>query len=374
MNTLNDRLQYHIKNTPYFDIMNQFMMEFAIRKDAGEENIFDTHYAPLMRKGGLKFLDAVVGGNSPCLTNVQDNIVLGAMSLIDMLLEEEKVSKELRILRTYSDILKCIEDDKLGVFMKFEGARALTGKADEHDLSTLRSFYRLGLRGCCMLSSGRTAFGDGPGEKGAAKDGQGGKLTTFGVKAIEEMNKLGIVIDTAHMLDRVFYDVAEVSTKPITNSHTCISGVVDHGRNISDERVKAIGKCNGVMGITTLKGFVKGKVSHFNDERVTVDDFVKHINYVADLLGTVDNIAIGTDNDEFPLVSNVHRAWSPAPGYIEGLEIGVPKGRLIMEDLQHFDDYYKFIDVLIRNNYSDEDIKKVLGGNMIRVYKEVFGE
>ena len=363
---MKDRAKRLHEESVFVDGNNQIMIEFAIRKDLGHENVFDSYYAPLLRKGGIDVIDMVVGGNSPCLNNTTDYLTLGALSNIDKLLEEEKTSETFSICRNHADIERAMAAGRIAVLMKFEGSRALDGKDDEDDLSLLRTFYRLGLRGVCLVGSARTRIADGPGE-----DTAGAGLTTFGVKVIEEMNRLGMVIDMAQLTDEGFWDVIETTTKPIVDSHTNAFALCDNPRNISDERIKAMGENGGLIGVTFVKGEVK-RWSTETGEVVTFDDVAEHLDYMVDLIG-IDHVAIGGDLDDWELVDNVHRCWSPVPGLIENHHIGVPKGSTLIDSPHTLDEYSVITESLVRRGYSDDDIRKILGGNWLRIYKEVLG-
>lgn len=352
----------------FINIQDQMMMELPIRKALGEENPLDDYYAPRFRMGGLSAAAITLGGNCPCTCNITDNITAGALALYDMIYQEVEKSKCFVICKSAKDLREAHATGKIGLLFTSEGSRMIEGLPDEDDMSLLRSFYRLGLRQLGVVSPARSRGADGPGDVLAHAG-----LTTYGRKLIKEMNRLGIVIDTAHMTDPGFYEIAEMSTKPIIDSHTCCKSIVDCGRNVSDERIKAIAATGGVIGVTTLKSFVKGPEYHESGKFVGVDDLCDHFVHVAELVG-VEHLAIGTDNDEYPLVRNIHRSWSPFPGSLEGLDMGVPTGNMIIDDLHSYDTFYLLPDALLRRGFTEDEIRMILGGNMLRVYEQVFGE
>ena len=364
---IDPRARRLLEESLFVNVQDQLMMELPIRLALGDPLPFDNYYAPLIRHGGLKVLCITVGGNDTCTCNLTDHVTIGSLNLIDMIRQQEEQGNTLKICETAQDIEDLEHNGKIGVIMTSEGGRMLEALPDEDDMSLVRTFHRLGLRQCGIVSPARTRAADGPGDAIAHAG-----LTTFGVKMIQEMNRIGIVIDTAHMTDDGFYDIMEISNKPVIDSHTCCKAIVDHGRNISDDRIRAMAQGGGVVGLTTLKAYVKGPEFHERGLPVGIDDLMPHVEHVANLVG-VDHIALGTDNDEFPLVRNIHRAWSPIPGSLEGLEIGVPKGNMIIDDLHSYDTYYLFVDALVRRGFNDDEIKKIMGGNMLRVYRQVFG-
>ena len=342
---------------------NHMMFEFAIRQALGEQNIFDTRYAPALRKGGINVIATTVGANSPCMCNLTDHIEFGSFEQIDMLRLEEEISNTFRICHTAREIEAAVADGKFAVLLAFEGARGLEGRADEESLCMLRTFYRLGLRIICICGGGRTRFADGMGEARADAG-----LTTFGVKLVEEMNRLGMLVDLTHMTDRSFFDVLEVTNRPVLVSHIGVQAVCESSTNLSDERIKAMGENGGVIGMEMVKTEIRWK-SQETGEVVTFEDVVNHIDHIADLIGT-DHIGLGLDYDNFELIHNIHRAMCPAPGSIEGFYTGIPKGDHMLNDPNSLDEAYMIADYLVNRGYSDDDIKKILGGNMMRLFRE----
>ncbi len=360
---ISERAKLLNNETLCVDVHNHMMFEFAIRHARGEIDIFDTHYAPVLQRGGINVIGTTVGGNSPCTCNLTDNLEFGSFEQIDMLRLEEERSALFRICHNVDDIHSTTTSGEIAVLLAFEGARAMEGRADEESLCLLRTFYRLGLRINCICGGGRTRFADGMGEVRASAG-----LTTFGVSLVEEMNRLGMLIDCTHMTDNSFFDVLEVSRKPILVSHVGVRAVCDTLPNLSDERIKAIGANGGVIGMEMVKTeIIKG--SQETGERVTFDAVVQHIDHIASLIGT-DHIGIGLDFDNFELVHNIHRAMCPAPGSIEGFYTGIPKGNHMLDKPNDLSEAYLIADYLVKHGYSDEDIRKILGGNMMRLFGE----
>lgn len=347
----------------FVDVHNHMMFEFAIRQALGEKEIFDNHYAPALRTGGINVIATSVGANSPCTCNLTDQLEFGSFEQIDMLRLEEERTNSFRICHNAREIEETVGAGKIAMLLAFEGARALEGRADEESLCMLRTFYRLGLRVNCICGGGRTRFADGMGEARADAG-----LTTFGVKLVEEMNRLGILIDSTHMTDRSFFDVLEVTNKPVLVSHVGVKAVCNNPANLGDDRIKVIGANGGVIGMEMVKTEIR-KGAQETGEVVNFNDVVKHIDHIASLIGT-DHIGIGLDYDNFDLVHNIHRAMCPAPGSIEGFYTGIPKGDHMLNNPNNLSEAYVIAEYLVNHGYSDEDIKKILGGNLMRLFKE----
>lgn len=350
----------------FINVHDHMMFEFAIRWAQGEKNIFNTHYLPALRSGGIDAIITTVGANSPCTCNLTDWLEFGCFEQIDMLRQEEEAGAQFAICTTVAQMDAAIAAGKIAIWLAFEGARALEGRYDEESMVMLRSFYRLGLRVNCIVGGARTVFGDGVGDIRA----QAG-LTTFGVKLVQEMNRLGILIDLPHMTERTFWDVMEITTAPVMVSHVGVQHCCPSDANLSDERIKAIGKNGGLIGMEIVKTeIVKG--SQETGAVVTFDNVVDHIDHICQLIGP-QHVCIGLDFDNFDLVHNVHRAMAPFPGSIEGFPTGIPKGDHMLNDPGCPKEAYVIADYLVRRGYSDKDIADILGQNAKRLLKAVIG-
>ncbi len=233
--------------------------------------------------------------------------------------------QELDILLT-KDQLAQIKPDSFHVLLSIEGGEALEGK-----LSNLRILHRLGFRSLTLTWNQRNEIADGVGEK----DGKGG-LTTFGKAVIREMNRIGMLIDVSHLNEAGFWDVLEYSAKPVAASHSCCRALCDHPRNLSDSQLKALKENGGIIGINFYPGFLgKGQV--------TVEQVIEHIEHAAEVAG-VESVGLGSDFDGIDSV--------PA-----GLE---DAGKLPV-----------ITEKLIKRGWKEGEVKKVLGGNFLRVLSDV---
>lgn len=346
---------------------DHMMFEFAIRKALGETDVFDTYYLPELRRGGFRTIVTTVGANSPCMCNLSDHLEFGCFEQIDMLRQEEAAGAAFRICKNMRDIREAHQAGKIALILAFEGSRALEGRCGEESLVMLRTYYELGLRLNCIAGGARTIFADGVGDIRAAAG-----LTTFGVKLVEEMNRLGIVIDLAHMTDRSFFDVMEITSRPVIVSHVGVQAVCPVDANLSDERIRAIGKNGGLIGMEIVKTEIQ-KGAEETGELVTYDRVVDHIDHIADLIG-VEHVCLGLDFDNFELVHNVFRAMSPAPGSIEGFHTGIPSGDHMLNEPSNVGEAYVISEYLCKRGYSDEQILGILGGNAERLLTQVLGE
>jgi membrane dipeptidase len=222
-------------------------------------------------------------------------------------------------------ILKAKEDGKVSGLLSLEGAEPLMG-----DISLMRVFYRLGVRMISFTWNFRTPFADGLAAKRAE-----GKLPELGVQALEEMEKLGIVFDVSHICDTNFWDVCDVMEGPFIASHSNCRDLCDVPRNLTDDMIKALADHGGVMGMNYLGAFVA-------KEDPSLEKLVDHIDRIVDLVGP-DHVGLGSDFDG--------------------------GGRL--PELDDTSQVPNITRELVKREYSDEDVLKILGGNHLRVFKTV---
>jgi len=300
-----------------------------------------------------------IGGDNTCLTNDSDLMLWGTLWMLDMLWEEVEESKDtLALCLNSKDIGDALAAGKIAVLLTIEGGRPLEGKPNYETLVGLRSLYRQGMRGVQLVDNGRNRIGDGKGEIRTR-----GGLTNFGISVVKEMNRLGMVIDVAHLTEPGFWDVIETSEHPIIDSHSNTRAVCDHPRNLTDEQIKAIAKKGGVIGLSCHMAMISKET-----DKPTIDDLMKHVDHIAKLVG-VDHIGFGPDHTDFEIPINI---WTPAPGWLEGVFYGV-RDTYFIEGLNSITGWPLFTEALVKRGYSDEDIKKVLGGNWLRVYRKIMG-
>jgi len=249
-----------------------------------------------------------------------------ALQMVDLLDRECKANEGIVQVRSYDEILAANRVGKVAALLSIEGAEPLMG-----DLGVLRIFHKLGVRMLSFTWNWRTPFADGLSAKRAES-----KLTDLGVEALREVERLGIVYDVSHLSDSCFWDVVDVKEGPFIASHSNCRAVCDHQRNLTDDMIRALADHGGVMGMNFAPAFV-------DKNRATVERLVDHIDHIVKLVG-IDYVGLGSDFDGI----------GSTP---EGLEDVTKMPNITRE--------------LVRRGYSDEDIEKILGGNHLRVFKEV---
>lgn len=238
--------------------------------------------------------------------------------------ELQRNEQKMRLIKSFRDIEMAGAAGKVGALFSIEGGEAIEG-----DLSLLRVLFKLGFRSMGLTHNDRNQLGDGAGEANA------GGLTELGFQAIEEMNRLGMVVDLAHLSDKGFYDALEISKRPLIVSHACCRTIRDDKRNLSDTQIHALAKRDGLVGVAFISRFLAANPA-------TIDDVVNHISHIARLVG-VEHVGLGSDFD----------GTTP-----------LPKG---LEDVTRLPGITR---LLLERGFSDDDVVKILGGNYLRVLQE----
>ncbi|MEM3394247.1 MAG: membrane dipeptidase [Candidatus Methanomethylicia archaeon] len=260
------------------------------------------------------------------------------------------------IVRRFSDIEKAYREGKIGIVIHIEGTPRIGDEIDRIDV-----LYGLGVRCMGITYSRGNEFGSGL----ADKVDRG--LTDLGYKLVERMNKIGMAIDLAHVGDKTSLDIIEASKKPVFITHAGARTLWPTKRMKPDEVIQALAEKGGVFGVeasphTTLT---------LNDRKHTIETVMRHFQYIEKLVG-IDYVAFGPDTlfgDHVALHKVFSRELSlteTRPRELEYTEVEYVDG------LENPSQFKNIIRWLVKNGYSDEEIGKVIGGNVIRVLIEIF--
>ncbi len=277
-----------------------------------------------------------------------DRGLLRFMQMADEFFSQIQRLDDAEVAFSCADIQRIASESKVACVMSIEGGEALQG-----DLRVLRMLHRLGVRCLGLTWNQRNLLADGVGESRTC-----GGLTRLGVRAVEEMNRLGIIVDVSHLAEPGFWDVVKICKQPFIASHSNARAVCDHPRNLTDKQIVALAEAGGVMGMNFAAYFVSETVRKEamrlrsrglrpGDMKAvaTLDDLLDHVDHIVRLVG-VDHVGIGSDFDGI----------SQTP---QGLE-DVTKLPLVTEGL-------------LRRGYDEEDVQRILGGNFMRVFRQVWG-
>ena len=212
---------------------------------------------------------------------------------------------------------------RYGAILALEGSDALAGR-----ISALKRFYEKGVRLITLTWNNNNAAASSCG------DCENGGLTPFGKKLVKECGKLGVVVDLSHSSDKTFFDTAEITEKPFICSHSNSRSITDVKRNITDAQFREIIRLNGCVGINFYHQFL---------ESGNISSIIRNIEYFCSL-GGENNIGLGSDFDGIDCMPEDCR------------------GPMYMEDIAS---------ALLRLNYSEEVVKKILFWNFIRAFSDV---
>ncbi|HHY08683.1 MAG TPA: membrane dipeptidase [Corynebacteriales bacterium] len=289
------------------------------------------------------------------------------------------VANVIRYRKTVSEnphlfkLVECIEDiekakalGKLGVILGFQDAKPI-----EDDLDNLEVYYALGVRIIQLTYNAQNYVGSGCCELSY------GKLTYFGRKVVRRMNELGIAIDLSHCADETTMDAIETSEKPVLITHSSTRALCNaYGRNKADDQIRALASKGGAIGICLSPSFTKRNPETLEVLPSTVEDVVDHMEHVINLVG-IDHVGWGSDlcvkwieKKQTPPTSSL-RHWRPLRPDVFGkgpTEYYDPRPEGLGTHLEMIN----IARCLARRGYGKEDIKKVLGGNFVRVLKEIW--
>ncbi|MFC2105919.1 dipeptidase [Candidatus Bipolaricaulota bacterium] len=233
----------------------------------------------------------------------------------------------------------------------------------DRDLVLLRAAYRLGVRVLGFSYQRRTIFSDGCGEKTNAG------LGVYGERLVKEANRLGMVIDLAHTGDRSALDAMKLSTQPVIFSHSCMRTLSSSVRNMTDEQLDALAESGGVVGIASFATLLMDNVTATH--RPTVDDFMDHLDYAVQRIG-IDHVGIGLDTAPGRRQEDMDLQVQLHPEVFRGPSLQVEYAHC--KNLDGPEDLVNVTQQLLQRGYSEQDIEKILSGNFLRVFREVWGQ
>ncbi len=314
--------------------------EVTNRRERGERQVVASSFLPDLRRGGVDLVVSAIFIQDYFLPEMGLRRALDQIS--DLITECKESPGNFRLCRTVTEARAAKKAGELALFLSLEGADPL-----QNDLRLLPIFYQLGVRGLGLVWSRRNYAGDGC-FFDTRREGRKGGLTPFGVDLVEAAEAIGMFLDVSHLNDEGFRDVMEVATKPLIASHSNCRALCPTMRNLTDEQILAIARKGGVVGCNAVDRFLNNNASP-----ASVADIVRHIDHIVGLAG-IDHVGIGLDLcDGF----RDHLQLEPAL-----VTKDVIKTHAALEEL---------IEALMIRGYSDQHIRAIAGGNLIRLFTEV---
>ena len=330
---------------------------------------------PRMKEGGLDamFFAAFTGQKERTPGNTE-NAYQMAVQLIDATYNAcNKYNEMAEIAFTPADAIRLEKQGKCAIYIGMEN-----GFPIGTDIERVKEFYTRGVRYITLCHSLNNDICDSSTDK---KGPEHNGLSKFGEEVVKEMNKYGMMVDVSHISDKSFYDVIKLSKAPVIASHSSVRAIAHHNRNMTDDMIKALAKNGGVIQICLLDDYIKDpdttsvnyqkkkELNHIYDTKFdsmtedekkalrsewrslgqkypkalpTVADCVDHIDYVKNLVG-IDYVGIGSDFD--------------GGGGVDGCA-----------DVSQFPNITA---EMLKRGYTEDEIRKVWGGNFFRVFSEV---
>ncbi|MBI3697357.1 MAG: membrane dipeptidase [Acidobacteria bacterium] len=278
---------------------------------------------------------------------------------------------QIQLATNAAELERIAASGKIAMILTVEGGHQI---AD--DLAVLRVYHRLGIRSMTLTHFRNNNWADS-----STDQPRHNGLTAFGKQVVREMNRLGMIVDVSHVADKTFYDAIEATSKPVMASHSSCRALSDVPRNMTDDMIRALARNGGVIGVNFGEGFLNPKDAGALKQAITstayqepaltgkalddyaaaqyardilgskkgfstLDDAVAHIDHAVKIAG-MDHVGIGSDFDGISTV---------------------PAG---LEDISKLP---ALTAALRKHGYSEQDVKKILGGNFLRVFREVTGK
>lgn len=289
----------------------------------------------------------------------------------------ERNPAAMMIVKTPKDLEQAVKEKKLGCMMGVEGGHMI-----ENKLSNLDSLFKRGVRYMTLTWNNSTPWASSAMDESAAAKAPGPAirkgLNDFGIQVVKRMNELGMIVDLSHVGEQTFWDAIRTSTRPVIASHSCSYTLCPVFRNLKDDQIKAIGENGGVIHLNFFSGFVDSAFQQRDDafkekhkaERDTLltlspepyfaDSYlaekyademnairpplsllIDHVDYIVKLIG-IDHVGLGSDFD------------------------GITSAPQQLDDVTS---YPLITKALLERGYSGRDIRKILGGNFLRVFR-----
>lgn len=325
--------------------------ESSIVIDAVCPLLRDHRHLDLYKRGGATAVAPTVGGSENAAASLR---AIGKWA------KRIRQGDDLTLIRSAGDIEAAKRNGKLGIILHFQGTEPI-----EDDLDLVDAYKTAGVGMIQLTYNVKNRVGDGCEERTDAG------LSRFGIDFIKRMNEARIVVDCSHTGYRTTMDAIEASTRPAVFSHAGALGVHPSPRNITDDQIKAVAATGGLVGAVGFPAFVSAA------PKPSLDEFIRHIDYLVEMIG-IDHVALGIDyyGGQHPIASEAVAAamykssidsgrWSakayPPPPYHYPAGIETPEG------------FPNLTRRLVERGYKADDVRKIMGGNWVRVFREVWG-
>ena len=301
-----------------------------------------------LQEGGVKAQFFSIWVGSGCSYSETEIPGYSKQRVLDMVSafrnQVQKYNDEIEMANTSKDIMRIISDNKIAALFGLEGGHAI-----EHDISNIQAYYQLGIRYISLTHRCSHDWADSATDRPVWNG-----LSDFGKKVVKEMNRVGMIVDVSHSSDETFWDVIKITKAPVIASHSSARAITNSPRNMSDDMIQAVADTGGIVMINFMTPYLDPEKSpewksatgwhwfwHPKHPQTPASMVIDHIDHIVQVAG-IDHVGIGSDFDGTPT------AWLP-------------------EGLKDVGDFPNITIELVRRGYKDEDIRKILGANMLRI-------
>ncbi|MFJ9850324.1 dipeptidase [Streptomyces sp. NPDC101150] len=328
------------------DAHNDLLMAVAARPPKRWASFFRERWLPQLRQGGIDLQVLPVFIDDQYRPEGALRQTLRMIECAHVLAEAN--SDQVALCLTGSDIDATLAEGRIALVLALESAPGVDASVEL--FSTL---FRLGVRVASIAHWGRTPLADG-----SREDATGSRLTAPGIQALREMERLGILFDISHLGASGVAHVLELATRPLIATHSCARALRDHHRNLTDEQIRGVATTGGVVCVNFVPDFLTD-----DQAKVSVDRVVDHIEHIASVAG-IDHIGLGSDFVREVMV-DVTPPCCESPDDEDPMfdfpELAGPAGMPLVTD------------ALVRRGLAEDDIRKILGGNMRRLMSAHMG-
>lgn len=312
-------------------------------RNLGEANPVRDRLGLRLSAGKVDLVVYAIGGDTIAHSDGRDKKLLATLdNLVDFQLLRSELCPPAELVLTAGDVPE-IPDGRLRFLLHLEGGSPLEGS-----LGALEALFQLGLRSMQPTWNVRNELGDGVHERSTNSG-----LTRFGVRVVERMVELGMLIDLSHMSESCFWHTLQVTDSPLAVTHANAKAVHDHPRNLSDDQITAVAERAGVVGIHTLPTFV-------GPGQPGIDQLLDHVVHLATLVGA-EHVGFGGD---------FVACDGPRPAR-EALFHDPRQDPPTLPEMAEVHQLAAFTEALARRGFDDGEIAGVLGGNFSRLLRRV---
>lgn len=328
---------------PVVDAHLDLAGEILLRVQKGERNPLKDCYLDHFRKAGIKLVVSSIYLRND---ELPEGGLRKALDQISVLLEAVDQNPEFCLIRTKADLDALLQSDQIGILMQMEGLDCIG-----NDIRLLRILWELGVRGASLTWSRRNMLASGCCTAAQLRPIPGG-LSEDGIKAVQEMERLGMYLDISHLNDEGFEDVFRITTRPFAATHSNSQAVHMNYRNLTDEQMQTLAARGGMMGLngcTLIVGSANGEDA--------LEKLCQHIEYETALIG-VDKVGFGFD-------------------FCDSYDEAAPRQTFALHKYDALVDHSHVPELtaaLLQRGMSEENVRKVMGGNWIAYFRKILPE